>query len=42
VMEDPWYGIATDYDTALGRAPYSPWTPSPDDDSASPALRGAR
>jgi len=35
VMEDPWYGIATDYDAALGKAPYSPWTPSPDDDGSS-------
>jgi SulP family sulfate permease len=35
VMEDPWYGIATDYDAALGKAPYSPWTPSPDNDSSS-------
>uniref|UniRef100_A0A7S0RAX6 STAS domain-containing protein n=2 Tax=Pyramimonas obovata TaxID=1411642 RepID=A0A7S0RAX6_9CHLO len=30
IMEDPWYGIATDYDSALGEATIKPWSP-PDD-----------
>merc|ERR1719183_538395 len=29
IEEDPWYGIATDYDNALGSAPFSPWKPDP-------------
>lgn len=29
IEEDPWYGIAIDYDNALGTAPYSPWKPDP-------------
>jgi len=28
IMEDPWYGIATDYDVALGSSSYKPWSPT--------------
>jgi len=31
IEEDPWYGIATDYDNALGSAPFSPWKPDPNE-----------
>lgn len=27
IMEDPWYGIATDYDSALGKDSIRPWSP---------------